>query len=232
MDLATRAPVAGPTFIRLLARVVDAAVEPSGAAPSARLGQWIDWTRAVALSRALDRPLDAPPPAQRGDDPAAEVAGVRHALAARIADPEAWARALPPDPADDTGFAAARKHYASLQHAMQAGTGRLRGALRDRLAAGTPSQARLAELDAVMEQIASPREQQLLASVPALLAERYDRLHHQGGPARDGGDLLATAAPETAWSDGFRQDLQQLLQAELELRFMPLDGLLAALRNP
>lgn len=233
MDLATRAPVAGPTFIRLLARVVDADARPSGVAPSQRLGQWIDWTRAIALSRALDRPLDPPPPMPRGSDPDGEAALMRRALEARIGEREGWERAMPGDGADPVdGFAALRKHYVALQHAIQAGTGRLRGGLRDRLAAGSPAQARLAELDALMEQVASPREQQLLAAVPGLLADRYASLQRDTESARDADDLLAPAMPAgDAWRQAFRHDLQHLLLAELDVRFLPIDGLLAALRN-
>ena len=60
MELPERAAVRGPTFIRLLARLSQADVPPSGQALSDRLSQWIDWAHAVALSTALDaRPTDA-----------------------------------------------------------------------------------------------------------------------------------------------------------------------------
>ena len=59
LDIATRVPVAGPTFIRLLARIIEFDGKPCGLAPSQRLGQWIDWIRAVTLSRALDREFPA-----------------------------------------------------------------------------------------------------------------------------------------------------------------------------
>ena len=233
LENATRAPVAGPTFIRLLARVVDADAVPSGVAPSQRLGQWIDWTRAIALSRALDRPLDVPPPAP-GGDPQADAARVRSALEARIVDGDAWGRAMPGDGDHATaGFADARKHYTSLQHAIQAATGQLRGNLRDHLAGRGAAQARLAALDAVMEQVASPREQQLLAAVPGLLADRFASLQRQDEAGCDAEDLLAQATPagDAAWRHALRQDLQDLLRAELDVRFLPIDGLLAALRN-
>ena len=224
-------PVAGPTFIRLLARIVEVEGPPSGLAPSQRLGQWIDWTRAVTLSRALDRPLDAPPVAPRGDDPAGEVQQARRALEAQIGDHEAWERVLCNAAADGgTGLAEPRKRYAAIQHAMQAATGRLRGSLRDRLAQGTPAQARLAELDAVMELVASPREHRLLAAVPGLLAERCIDLHCQAAAGRDAPDLLAQVAPAgDAWRHVLRKDMHDLLLAELDVRFMPIDGLLAAL---
>lgn len=232
MDIATRVPVAGPTFIRLLARIVEVDGQPSGLAPSQRLGQWIDWTRAVNLSRALDRPLDAPPLAPRGHDPADEVAQARRALELQIGDREAWDRAMPHAAADaDAGFDDSRKRYIAIQHAIQAATGRLRGSLRDRLAQGGAAQARLAELDAVMEVVASPREHRLLAAVPGLLAERHLHLHRQASAGRDAHDLLTQTPPAAeAWPHVLRQDMQALLLAELDVRFMPIEGLLAALR--
>ena len=232
LDIATRVPVAGPTFIRLLARIAAVDGQASGLAPSQRLGQWIDWTRAVTLSRALDRPLDAPPMAPRGHDPADEVAQARRALELQIGDREAWDQAMAHAGVDAaTGFDQSRKRYIAIQHAMQAATGRLRGSLRDRLARGAPAQARLAELDAVMELVASPREHRLLAAVPGLLAERHLHLNRRASAGRDAPDLLAQVTPAgDAWPHVLRQDMQDLLLAELDVRFMPIDGLLAALR--
>ena len=230
MDIATRAPIAGPTFIRLLARVVDAEAAPSGIAPSQRLGRWIDWNRAVALSHALERPPEALPATPSGGDPDEDATRARRALAGRIGDHEAWDKAMPDDAAD--AVAGLRRHYAALQHAMQADAGRLRGVLRDRLAAGTPAQARLAGLDAVMERVATPREHGLLAALPGLLGDRYADLHRRAHAGRDADDLLAPVARAgDAWRSTFRKDLQDLLLAELDLRFLPIDGLLAALRT-
>ena len=234
MDIATRVPVAGPTFNRQLARIVEFDGQPSGLAPSQRLGQWIDWVRAVTLSRALDRPLDTPPPSvPHGDDAADEVAQLRRALEAQIGDRTRWDRAMSQAASDaDGSFAEPRKRYSALQHAMQAATGRLRGTLREHLARGTPAQARLAELDAVMELVVSPREHRLLAAVPGLLAERHRQLQRRASADRDTPDLLTQAIPAAdAWLQILRKDMQDLLLAELDLRFMPIDGLLAALRT-
>ena len=205
LDIATRAPVAGPTFIRLLARIVEVEGQPSGLAPSQRLGQWIDWTRAVSLSRALDRPLEVPPVAPRGNDPADEVAQARRALELQIGDREAWDRAMLHVTADAaTGFDEPRKRYIAIQYAIQAATGRLRGSLR---------------------------EHRLLAAVPGLLAERHLHLHRQAIASRDAHDLQAQATPAgDAWPHVLRKDMQDLLLAELDVRFMPIEGLLAALR--
>ena len=184
------------------------------------------------IERALDRPLDAPTPAPHGHDPADEVAQARRALELQIGDREAWDQAMAHAGVDAaTGFDQSRKRYIAIQHAMQAATGRLRGSLRDRLARGAPAQARLAELDAVMELVASPREHRLLAAVPGLLAERHLHLNRRASAGRDAPDLLAQVTPAgDAWPHVLRQDMQDLLLAELDVRFMPIEGLLAALR--
>jgi hypothetical protein len=102
---------------------------------------------------------------------------------------------------------------------MQATVGRLRGALRDALAQASQDLAHLAEVDAVMEAALTPREHALLARVPELLGLRFERLH----AARQG---------SSSWLDGFRRDMQSVLLAELDLRFQPVEALLAALRTP
>lgn len=126
-----------------------------------------------------------------------------------------------------------RQRYLHLQRAMQAATGNLRGRLRDRLAQQSAELARLADVDAVMELALSPREQTLLASVPALLGEHFERLRQAEQSAL--ADAQASEAPPTArpgaWLDVFRKDMQSVLLAELDVRFQPVEGLLAALRT-
>ena len=78
--------------------------------------------------------------------------------------------------------------------------------------------ARLAEVDAMMEVALTPREHTLLAKVPELLGLRFARLCAAGN------------GPNT-WIDAFRRDMQSVLLVELDLRFQPVDALLAALRT-
>jgi hypothetical protein len=95
--------------------------------------------------------------------------------------------------------------------------------------------ARLAVLDAVMERALSARERSLLASVPELLGGHFERLRQaalaseadQADPEADGN---AVAVTSRAWLDVFRKDAQSVLLAELDVRFQPAEGLLAALR--
>lgn len=78
----------------------------------------------------------------------------------------------------------------------------------------SPELARLAEVDAVMEQTLTPREHSLLATAPAVLGARFERVHGQPG-----------------WRAAFRHDMRTLLLAELQLRFHPIEGLQDALRS-
>lgn len=236
LDLPRRTSIPGPGYIRLVARLADVDVAPPGASLPDRLGQWIDWTRAVALSRALDAApasVDVAAAAPDADAAHDDCSRTRAALAAAIAgDP----RLAPPVlragesvTAQFPDFEYFRACHRAHQQAMQAQTGRLRGQLRDRLAAGPPAMVRLADVDAVLEGVLSPKEQSLLAIVPGLLHARFDRLRRAAG--QPPGDAHADAADD-GWLRTFRRDLREALLAELDVRFQPLEGLLAALRHP
>ena len=226
LEAPQRTSVRGPTFIRLLARLTDADVPPPPASLPDRLSQWIDWTRAVALSRALGGTLpvlDGNAPAFDSEEYAAcqrTRAGLTNTITLATSNtPGAMLHA--PAPVDFSTF---RQHYLAMQRAMQSATGKLRGQLRDRLASTSADMARLAEVDAMMEGVLSPREHRLLAAVPALLGQHFERLQQvtQGH---------ATATRTEAWLELFRRDMQGVLLAELDVRFLPIEGLLAALRT-
>lgn len=237
MQALQRATVRGPTFIRLLARLTAVDTGPSGPSLPDRLSRWLDWTHAIALSTALDGRPPAPPegvPAF-GSAEEDECARVRAVLVKAIEG----ARELVPSASRPVGqvdvpadYAPFRQRYLTLQRSMQAATGQLRGRLRDMLAQGSPTMARLAEVDAVMEMALSPREQKLLSSVPALLSDHFDRLRRsaQASPT-DTEAVEARPVPAEGWLDAFRGDMRSVLLAELDVRFQPVEGLLAALRT-
>jgi hypothetical protein len=235
-----RPPVPGPAFIRQLARFSDAQIPHPTATLSDRLGQWIDWNRALVLSKALDGAIPAPPAPDAPvpeDEAAAECARARAALVESIQNDPLPAPARPRGNAEPTPgpeFAPFRQRYQSLQRAMLSSTGRLRGRLRDRLAQQSEEKARLAEVDAVMEMTLSPREQSLLARVPDLLGEHFQRLRPAAAEPQDTGAYPGTAADAAseAWLHTFHADMRNALLGELEVRFHPIDALLAALRTP
>lgn len=214
----------GPALVRLLARLAqsDAPAPPRAFAP--RLAEWLRWTDAVALSSALGAPAPAAAPA--GPRPMAaagaqaEFTRVRQLLARSIAEDTA----APPREAliapEETGFAPFRRLHAAKQQAMEVGIVALRGRLREAVAARSPRHARLAAVDAVLEQALGPQERLLLWSVPSLLEKRFERLRAAQGATDDGG-----------WMRGFCGELQAALLAELEIRLQPVEGLLESLRD-
>ena len=226
MQSPQRTTVRGPTFIRLIARLADVDAPQSNPSLPDRLSQWLNWAHAIALSTALDgKPSaivsDAPTLGDAAED---ECARVRASLVEAVTSD-----------CETTGadYKVFRQRYLTRQRAMQSATGHLRGRLRDMLAQQSPEMARLAEVDAVMELVLSPREQKLLAAVPSLLGEHFERLRQSGQAAPDDsqgrGDSPATASG--GWLDVFRRDMQSVLLAELDVRFQPVEGLLAALRT-
>ncbi|HHT8939341.1 TPA: DUF3348 family protein, partial [Burkholderia cenocepacia] len=162
---------------------------------------------------------------------------------------------LPPPAADTADFADFRQRYLTLQQDMETAIGQLRGRLRVALAARSSGMARLATLDTIMERVLGARERSLLSAVPALLGTRFARLRdaerqaladaESAAAAATGSDAAAAAdegaaAADTptvaaivpgAWLDTFRDEMQSILLAELEVRFQTVDGLLAALRT-
>jgi len=224
-----RAAAAGPALIRLLGRLADLDAADSGRLPSDQLAGWLAWTDAISLAAALDG--QAPPasgsPADPTGDPAGECARVRGALAEAIAADlmlgEAARRARAGGPVrDDAGAAEPvyepyRERYLFLQRRMETRIGSLRARLRTALAARGGEMARLAAVDAVMEQVLGARERSLLGSIPALLERRFERLRQAAGQA------------QAAWLDAFRKDARGVLLAELDLRFQPVGGLAEAI---
>lgn len=208
-----RPPVRGPTFTRLLARLAEADLAPPSPSLPDRLGQWLDWKHALALASALDaRPAGPAVDTVAPGDLYAECARAREVLTAAIHDAPLLVPAAPAEP----DYAAFRQLCLGRQRATQAVVGRLRGKLRDALSA-SPAMGQLAEVDAAMEVAITPREHALLASVPELLGQRFERLR--------------AAGPASTWLDSFRRDMRSVLLAELDLRFQPVDALLAALRT-
>ena len=232
LEVSQRAPIRGPAFIRLLARLSDMDVPAHGPALSEQLSQWIDWTRAVALSRALDGRLAAADTSEAGlvADAVAACTQARATLATAIAAGPDLAAMAPANAATGTpaqlDYAVFRQHYLARQRAMQVATGPLRGRLRDLLAQGPAQMARLAEVDALMEGVLSPREHALLAAVPGLLGQHFAHLQQTAQPAV--GHATHATAP---WLARFLLDMQGLLLAELDVRFFPIEGLLAALHT-
>ena len=241
VQVTQRTGFTGSALVRLLARLTDVEVAESRQSFSDQLSQWLRWTDAIALSAALEGGRTAAPARKRTDTNADDTGygRVRAALAKAIAEDIAFLadrRDLPADGKPD--FSPYRVRYAGRQQAMEVAIGPLRTQLRAMLAARSSDMARLAAVDAVMEQALGAQERSLLATVPGLLEKHFRRLHQAAqaradAPASDVPDALAT--PErrtspTAWLDKFCEDMRAVMLAELDMRLQPVDGLREALR--
>ena len=206
-------------LVRLLARLTDIDAPESRQGFADRLSQWFSWTDAISLSAALDGGFAAGRSGARApvDPEEGECTRVRTALVNAIADPMETT----------VDFSSYRRRYLARQQAMEASIGPLRDRLRSRLAARSPAMARLAAMDAVMEQVLGAQEYRLLSTVPVLLEKHFARLRK----ADQAADEADSGVQPGRWSDLFRKDMQGVLLAELDLRFQPLEGLLEALRT-
>lgn len=227
MHPSSRAQAHGPALIGLLARIGGAGAPAPSSSLSDRLGQWIDWRHAVALAAALDaRPAAAGADAASGDG--GECGQVRAMLVGAIEGDRAFVAvggAGADTPVPDAAFF--RQRCLALQQKMEAEVGHLRGRLRGRLMRRGGDAARVAAIDAVMERAVGPRERALLAPIPALLEQHFERLRLAAADS----PAASAAATAPAWLGAFRHDMRELLLAELDLRLQPAEGLLAALRS-
>lgn len=217
MHVARRTGFTGSALLRLLARLDDSEeLRDAPPATADRWSQWLGWTDAISLSAALNGHPAITRSGARGSSDAeeADCARVRSELAAAIGD----------NVARTADFASYRRRYLQRQQAMEASIGPLRARLRASLAARSPALAQLAAVDVVMEQALSTREHGLLAGLPALLEKHFVRLRRAEPPPPD------DATPPAAWLDAFDKDFQDVLHAELDFRFQPVEGLLETLR--
>ena len=221
-------------LVRLLHDLAQVDVVASGPDVAEGLGLWLNAFDAIGLHSTLQslkmvavETLAGAPAPPTGI--AEEVQRVRSALVALVktASEERPASAL------DTSvtFAPYRQRYLDQQRQMALRIGPLRERVRQVLSAASPPLKQLATIDAALDEMLAGREQQLLASVPALLKRRFEHLRHAHQQLRD-----ATQPPDdramwrqpSHWPDQFGQELQAVLLAELEVRLEPVTGLTEA----
>lgn len=193
-------------LVRLLTALDIADVAPSKQTVAERWSLWLDWTDAIALSAVLNaEPAARPATAPPGAQAVIDEARrVHHDLARAITTDAVFAAGAP---ADDGDKAAPWRHRClAHQRAMEARIGPLRARVRAALARRSPQLGRLAALDAVLDEALVARERHLLSTVPVRLAQRLERL--RGHQVRD------------------------VLLAELETRWQPVEGMLDALAEP
>jgi hypothetical protein len=225
-------------------------VEASGSRqfPAERLGQWLGVADAITLHGAQtagSAMVPAPPALQ----PAAGVAAadnyarVRAALVdlitascSPVGSRGSRIRLPSPKPGVEPEIAAAygpyRRFHLALQTEMEAGVRALRGSLRRALAPASARLRRLAILDEALDRVLAARERQLLATtLPALLEKRFGQLlaaHRQRLNDDEQADDPGLWMQPGGWLATFRDELQSVLIAELDLRLQPALGLVEA----
>lgn len=220
-------------LVRQLTRLTGAEAPAPKQGLAEALSHWLGWTDAISLSGALNTaPAGTPAPvsARHAAEEVERVkAGLTRAIAEACAAPgpatRGSRRPLAPasEPAPDAppAYATYRQRYQSMQQAMEERIEPLRQRLRAQLAGASADGARLAAVDAVMEQVLAQREQLLLHGISTQrLEKRFESLKPPGDDAAPG-----------PWLDTFRQDMHAVLLAELDTRMQPVEGLLAALRS-
>ncbi|MCP5268076.1 MAG: DUF3348 domain-containing protein [Zoogloeaceae bacterium] len=238
-----RASFNSSRLIRLLAELVAEAVgDPRQVRPAPppfaeRLGQWLGFTDAIALSGALNaKPGRTPDLSLCVDEAQPERAALNRVRAALIASIRgdsstqsgrarirlpAQPRLVPEEGAAEVVFSPYRRYYMAHQREIASALGQLRADLRAALARCSPALAQLAAIDGVLDQALGERERNLLAGIPDLLEQHFVRLRSKP----------ATGLPALGWLNPFVADMQAILFAELELRLQPALGLLAALED-
>ncbi|GAA4106071.1 DUF3348 family protein [Zhongshania borealis] len=135
-------------------------------------------------------------------------------------------------------------HQSQLDHRVLV----LRRQLQEALSGKSPALAKLAELDRSLADKLGDYSRRVFASIPRLLAQRFYFLNQQYRAVQDAqrsaagdADMKLALEPELmcdspalwmekgAWLDNFFTEMQGLLLAELELRLMPVMGLMEAL---
>lgn len=248
-----RAPT--PTFfsssrlIRILSdlALLDA-VEP-GTAFAEKLGLWVDYSDAIALSAALGTSAASPPRARPAAPAHAsammeELARWRASLEDSITQGDSaktgrtrveWPTpdcALPVKVA--TAFEPYRRYYAACQREMDADVRPLRASVRAALARTSPALRQLAALDAALDKVLGERESKLFSTLPLLLRKRFEHLlkaHQQTLLDTHQADKPDAWMNEGAWLARFFNELQTVLLAELDVRLQPTVGLIEALHN-
>ena len=210
-------------LLRLLAGWGVAEVAPPALSLAERWSPWLAWTDAITLSAVLGGGVMA---AAAGPGQAAAVAAaisafkrVRQDLTQAIhsnagfldeapgrsgTDAAGAAAAL-----DDAGLANLRRHFQAQQRAMEEGVAPVRAQVRAALTGQGGDLARLAALDAVLDEALAARQRRLLATVPGWLDQYLQRA--------------------CATLPGAAAQVQQALLAELDLRLQPVQGMLEAL---
>lgn len=231
-------------LIRLLADLAVAEPAVSKQPLAERLGLWLGWAEAISLATALTgsaavaaRPGASAHARAAADDVARVRADLAQAFSVQAITAEAGGsttgmdRTMAPDTVSDTApdmaidrgadFLPYRRHHQAQQRLMAARIGPLRARVRAAAARVSAPLGQLAALDAALDEALGARERSLLATVPGLMARRFQHLRH-----------APPAAHPAGWLAVFCSEMQAVLHAEMDLRLQPIAGLVDAMSTP
>jgi hypothetical protein len=237
-------------LVRFLADLTLIETNAPGHAFAERLGVWLDFNDAIALSSTHAK-MAAGDDRKSASTPSADAARIdSHVTRVRTELVQSITRSCTPHagqtrprlPIPESGapfeiatdYEPYRRFYLAHQREMEIKGRSLRELVRDVLAQSSQTLKKLATLDAALDEILSDRESKLLASIPALLEKRYlQRLRTYRET------LLGTQQtidPESwlktgGWLAGFCQEMQIALLAEADVRMQPVVGLIEALKK-
>jgi hypothetical protein len=210
-----------------------------------RLGQWLDFSDALALFSVLNTEAGSGTSIVSGNsDLPAQLARVRRNLSNSIhndgvfsADPDTPARIPFPTPLPNAtpesaaDYAPYHRFYLAHQRDMNSAISALRANARKALAGQSAAGKQLADLDAAFEKFLFTRERNLLSNIPIMLGKRFDQRYaeHRAALADNTTDDPTTWTQPGSWLEAFCHDVQTALLAELELRLKPVAGLISAL---
>ncbi len=230
-------------------RLADLGVRAAGAPLPCfgeRLARLFDLSDTVALDAANVEARDGHFGADKkaAERLRAELEKLRHsqraAIEASVTDERIGTRnGLPapeagPSPAEPPDFEPYRRFYQSKQRQMAAAVPPLRLKARGALTVHGPALARLARIDAVLDNTLTGYARKGFGAVPGVLEKRFlalwpDRQHSllSDAPGQEPQDWMR----EGAWLHRFCQEMKTMLLAELDARLEPVQGLLSALQN-
>lgn len=218
----------GTHLVRILSELAAADVMPSHRQFVARLGRYVSIHDSITLSGVLVAPVAAdfqPEPVS-----AAEVSELfrraRRDLVVAIVQGFAPGARIPVPVMPEVNLSDLQaayepwqRFYAAHQRELDAGVQRLQAQVRDRVGWMSAELARLVALDRVMGGILAAPARQLMGVTPRLLQRRFELLY--GEAQADGGDPVG-------WHEAFCRELQGVLLAEVEVRLLPIVGLIEA----
>ena len=193
-------------------------VPPTPAA--ARLGSWLGWADAIAISQVLTTP-----PGRAASEAAriearhwagGELEQLRAQLASGFSpiEPASESEPVSNDAALTELLAPHLQHFVQQQRVIASRVSTFRVRLRDRLTSVSDELARLAQWDEYIERALATPERRAVAGLSALLEMRAQK-HYAASPRH--------------WRSRLGSDLQRLLRAELDQRLQPVLGLIEAL---